>query len=173
MHRPQRFHGFISERNELLWSHHAPAILSKYVSLFQACCCSVFRRILPKDLLVPAGEMLVVLICDICNAYEIVAYDWLYSHYWGPIKILDMASKFLGNIEDWCLFSVLVKLIWLGKTAELSKSVLSNFKRMSWYHPLMYGSKPCIQECIFYRSRPTKMKSLYIGPSHAGASYSY
>ena len=28
-----------------------------------------------------AGEMSVVLIFDICNIYEIVAYDWLYSQY--------------------------------------------------------------------------------------------
>ena len=32
-----------------------------------------------KDLLDRAGEMSVVLIFDICNVYEIVAYDWLYS----------------------------------------------------------------------------------------------
>ena len=32
--------------------------------------------------------------------YEIVAYDWLYSQYWGWVKMLDMASKFVGNIED-------------------------------------------------------------------------
>ena len=71
------------------------------------------------------------------------------------------------------VFSLLVKLIWFGEMAELSKSVLSNFKRMRWYQPLMYGSKPHILEYIFYRSRPTKIKSLYIGPSHAGALYSY
>ena len=50
--------------------------------------------------------MSVVLIFDICNAYEIVAYDWLYSQYWGRLKMVDMASKFRGNIEDWRLFLV-------------------------------------------------------------------
>ena len=44
--------------------------------------------------------MSVVLIFDIYNVYEIVAYDWLYSQYWGRVKIVDMASKFLGNIDD-------------------------------------------------------------------------
>ena len=35
-----------------------------------------------KDLLNNhAGKLLVVLIFDICNVYEIVAYDWLYSQY--------------------------------------------------------------------------------------------
>ena len=34
---------------------------------------------------------------------EIVVYDWFYSQYWGRIKMLDMASKFLENIEDRCL----------------------------------------------------------------------
>ena len=33
------------------------------------------------DLLDRTGEMFVVLIFDICNDYEIVAYDWLYSQY--------------------------------------------------------------------------------------------
>ena len=66
------------------------------------------------------------------------------------------------------VFSLLLKLIWFGEMAELSKSVLSNFKKMSWYQPLMYGSKPHILECIFYRSRTTKIKFLYIGLSHVG-----
>ena len=41
-----------------------------------------------------------------CNIYEIVAYDWLYSQYWGQVKMVNMASKFLTNIGDWCLFLV-------------------------------------------------------------------
>ena len=54
--------------------------LIKYTPLFQACCL-VFSRNMYKDLLDRAGEMSVVLIFDICNVYEIVAYDWLYSQY--------------------------------------------------------------------------------------------
>ena len=53
-----------------------------------------------------AGEMFVVLIFDICNVYEIIAYDWLYSWYWGRVKMVDVASKFLGNIKDCHLFLV-------------------------------------------------------------------
>ena len=57
-------------------------------------------------LLYRAGEMSVVLIFGICNVYEIVAYYWLYSQYWVWLKMVDMASKFLGSISDWCLFFV-------------------------------------------------------------------
>ena len=73
-------------------SHHAQGILNKYAPLFQACC-SVFSRNLLKDLLNHAGEISVVLIFDISNVYEIVAYDWLYLKYWGRVKMVDMASK--------------------------------------------------------------------------------
>ena len=59
-----------------------------------------------QDLLDHAGEMSVVLIFDIYNNYEIVAYDWLYSQYWGLVNMVDMASKFLGNTKDWRLFLV-------------------------------------------------------------------
>ena len=45
-------------------------------------------------------------IFDICNVYEIVAYGWLYSQFSGRVKMVDMALKFLGNIEDWRLFLV-------------------------------------------------------------------
>ena len=73
-------------------SHHAQGILSKYAPLFQACCL-VFPRNLLKDLLNRASAISVVLIFDISNVYEIVAYDWLYLQYWGRVKIVDMASK--------------------------------------------------------------------------------
>ena len=53
-----------------------------------------------------AGEISVVLIFDICSFYEIVAYDRLNSHYRGRVKMVDMVSKFLGNIEDWRVFLV-------------------------------------------------------------------
>ena len=75
----------------------------------------ILRNVLPinmtprnllKDLLNRAGELPVVLIFDICNLYEIVAYDWLYSQYWGQVKIVDNALKFFGNIEGWRLFLV-------------------------------------------------------------------
>ena len=59
---------------------HTQDILNKYATLFQACC-SVFPRNLLKDLLDCAARLPVVLIFDICNVYEIVAYDWLYSQY--------------------------------------------------------------------------------------------
>ena len=36
--------------------------------------------------------------------YKIAAYDWLYSQYWGRVKMVDIASEFIGNIEDWRLF---------------------------------------------------------------------
>ena len=49
---------------------HARGILSKYTVLFQASF-SVFLRYLLKDLL----DWPVVLIIDICNIYEIVAFD--------------------------------------------------------------------------------------------------
>ena len=62
--------------------------------------CSVFPRNLLKDLLNRAGEITSVLISDICNVYEIAAYDWLYLQYLGRVKIVDVASKYLGNIED-------------------------------------------------------------------------
>ena len=99
------FYGFIFERNELFWSHHTQGILKKYAPLFQVCC-SVFPRNLPKDLLNHAGEMFVAFIFDICNVYEIAAYDYVYSQYWGWIKVLDMTLKFLGKINDWSLFSI-------------------------------------------------------------------
>ena len=73
--------------------------LIKYTPLFQACCL-VFSRNMHKDLLDHPGEMSVVLIFDICNVYETVAYDWLYSQYSGG----SMALKFLGNFEDQHLF---------------------------------------------------------------------
>ena len=80
----------------------ARGILNKYAQLFWACC-PVFPRHLLKELLNRAGEMSVVLIFGICNVYEIAAYDWLYSQYSGCVKMVDMASKFLGNIEYWRL----------------------------------------------------------------------
>ena len=58
--------------------HHARGILNKYAPLFQAYC-SVFPRKLLKDLFDRADEISAVLIFDICNVYEIAAYDWLYS----------------------------------------------------------------------------------------------
>ena len=64
---------------------------TKYAPLFQACC-SVFLRNLLKDLLDRAGKISVVLLFDICNVYEIVAYDWLYPQYWCWVKMVDMAS---------------------------------------------------------------------------------
>ena len=90
------------------WRHRAEDILNKYAPLLQACC-SVFPRKLPEDLLNRDGELTVVLIFDICNVHEIVAYDWLHSQHWGGgggVKMLNMASKLLWNIEDWCLFFV-------------------------------------------------------------------
>ena len=66
--------------------------------LFQACC-SVFPRNLLEDLLDRACEMPVILIFDICNVYQIVAYDWLYSQNSGWVKMVDMTLKFIGNIE--------------------------------------------------------------------------
>ena len=91
----------------LAWelSHHAQSILNKYAPLFPACS-SVFPRDLLKDLLDRFGEMSMILTFDIWNVYEIVAYDWLYSQYWGWVKIVDMVSKFLGSIEDCRLFIV-------------------------------------------------------------------
>ena len=71
----------------------------------------------------------VVLIFNICNVYEIFALNWLYSHYWGRVNMVGMASKFLGNIKNWCFFSLLVRLIWFCETAKLYKSALSNFKK--------------------------------------------
>ena len=76
-----------------------------------------------QDLVDRAGEVSLVLIYDICNVY-----DWLYSQYCGRVKMVDMAPKFLGNIEDWRL---LVRVIWFCETAKLSKFVLSNFQRMT------------------------------------------
>ena len=83
-------------------SHHARGNLNKYAPLFQACC-SVFARNILKDLLNSACEMPVVLIFDICNVYGIVAYDWLFSQYSGQVKMVDMALKFLGNIDVVCV----------------------------------------------------------------------
>ena len=51
-------------------------MLNKNAKLFQACC-SVFPRKLHKDLLDCVDEMLVVLIFEMGNVYEIVSYDWL------------------------------------------------------------------------------------------------
>ena len=59
-----------------------------------------------QDLLDHAVEMSVVLIFDICNNDEIVAYDWLYLQYWGSVNMVNMASKFVGNIKNWRLFLV-------------------------------------------------------------------
>ena len=55
---------------------------TSYAPLFQACCL-VFPRNLLKDVLNRAGEVCVVLTFDICNIYEIVAYEWLYLQYCG------------------------------------------------------------------------------------------
>ena len=63
-------------------SYHAQDILNKL--------CSIVSRLLFSF---RAGKMSVVLIFNICNAYEIVAYEWLYLQYWGRVKMLDMASK--------------------------------------------------------------------------------
>ena len=46
------------------------------------------------------------LIFDTYNVYEIVIYDWLYSQYWGQLKMVDIASKFLRNIKDRFLYLV-------------------------------------------------------------------
>ena len=102
--------------------HHARGILNKYSPLLQACC-SVFPIKFAQDLVDRAGEVSLVLIFDICNVY-----DWLYSQCCGRVKMVDMASKFLGNIEDWRL---LVRVIWFCETAKLSKFVLSNLQRMT------------------------------------------
>ena len=83
----------------------SPRHSGQVCSLFQACC-SVFPRNWLKDLLEGASEMYVVLSFDICNVYEIVTYDWLYSQYLVRVKIVDMASGFRGNFEDWHLFLV-------------------------------------------------------------------
>ena len=64
-----------------------------------------FDEKLRKNLLSCAGEMSVVLIFDICNVYEIVAYDL--------VKMVDMTSKLLGSTEDWCLF-LACHLGWFG-----------------------------------------------------------
>ena len=47
-----------------------------------------------------------VLIFYIRKVYEIVAFEWLCSQYWDQVKMVDMALKFLGNIEDWRLLLV-------------------------------------------------------------------
>ena len=70
-------------------------------------------RNLLKDLLNHAGELPVVLIFDICNVYEIVVINWLYSQYWGWVKMVDTGLKFLVNIKDWHLFLVCL-LGWFG-----------------------------------------------------------
>ena len=71
--------------HKTFWTSNAP--------LFQACCL-VFQKNLLKDLLnQDVGKMSVVLVFNICNAYEIVAYEWLYLQYWGQVKMVDMASK--------------------------------------------------------------------------------
>ena len=54
--------------------HRAEDILNKYAPLLQAYC-SVFPRKLPEDLVNRDGVLTVVLIFDICNVHEIVAYD--------------------------------------------------------------------------------------------------
>ena len=71
--------------HKTFWTSIAP--------LFQACCL-VFQKNLLEDLLnQDVGKMSVVLVFNICNAYEIVAYEWLYLQYWGQVKMVDMASK--------------------------------------------------------------------------------
>ena len=62
MHRPPRFHRLISERNELFWPHQARSILNKLPTRYcwGGACGPYF---------------------DICNVYEVVSYDWLYSQY--------------------------------------------------------------------------------------------
>ena len=47
-----------------------------------------------------------VLIFDISDVYETAAYDWLFSQYQGREQIVEMALKFLGNIDNWRLFFV-------------------------------------------------------------------
>ena len=42
-------------------------------------------QFLLKDQLDRDGEMSVVLLFDICNVYDIVAHDYLYSEYWGRV----------------------------------------------------------------------------------------
>ena len=71
--------------HKTFWTSNAP--------LFQACCL-VFPKNLLKDLLSQdVGKMSVVLVFNICNAYEIITYEWLYLQYWGQVKMVDMASK--------------------------------------------------------------------------------
>ena len=119
-------------------------------SIFFQACCSVFPRNLLKDLLDHPGEISVVLIFDICNVYEIFAYDWLYSQYLGLVKMVDMASKFHRNIEDWRLLLVLVRLCWSCETTKLSMFFqISNNDLIPTIFELMYGGKPHVQECIF------------------------
>ena len=83
------------------WPQNYPTrgCLNKYTPLLQDCF-SAFPRNLIKDLFDRADEMSVVLIFDICNDYKIVTHDSPYSQYWVRVKMVDMALKFLGNIED-------------------------------------------------------------------------
>ena len=80
---------------------------------------------MPKDLLNRAGKMSVVLIFNICNAYEIVAYEWLYLPYWGRVKMVDMASKIAVS------FNCVSLVFFFCEVEKLSKSVFSSFKRMT------------------------------------------
>ena len=86
-------------------------IISPHPRHFEQVCsiisgrCSVFlRNLLKPNQANRAGKMSAVLISAICNVYEIVTYDLLHSQYWGLIKMVDMASKYIGNIKDWRLF---------------------------------------------------------------------
>ena len=120
-------------------------------------------RNLLKDLLNRAGELPVVLIFDNCNLYEIVAYDWLYSQYWGRVKIIDNAWK---HRRLAFVFSLLVWLIWFCKTRYFCSFKLQNL--ISTIFALMYGGKPHAKECIFQWSRLFKIKNSSLDKTMVG-----
>ena len=147
------------------WRHRAEDILNKYAPLLQACC-SVFPRKLPEDLLNRDGELTVVLIFDICNVHEIVAYDWLHSQHWGGEGGgKDVKYGFETSLKHRRLvfvFRRLVRLIWFCETVELIKSVLSIFNDIWMIFAVMYGGKPHAQECIFQQFNLPKSNPFFI-----------
>ena len=180
MHRPPLFHGFISERNEFFWPHHARSILNKYVLLLQARC-SVFPRNFPKKLAQGPTRS-----CwrDVCGPYF-----WHLQCLWNCrlFTVLAVFTVLRSDKYVRCgfeisrkhrklvfVFCLLVRLIWFGEAAKLNLFFqISKEWTIPTIFALMYGGKRHAQECIFHRYRSTKIKSLYIGPSHAGASCSY
>ena len=112
-----------------IW-YHTRSILNKYAPLFQACC-SVFARNLLKGLLNHAGEM------SGCYFWH-VQQLWNYCLWLAVLTVLrsgkDERYGFEVSWKHWRLefvFSLLGRFIWFCKTAKLSKSVLSNFKRIT------------------------------------------